>query len=187
MKYRWINHINGNIHIIQDMNIILDNNDFAIENAFFLEKTNNIIIDGFFSKIIISDEYFTMNGLFLELPLIVNECSMTNQYNKQIIHFNSHIQNNLLLIKKISEIENILINYYKKINASNKKTNLSLTQQLFNGYFKIYKETSYFSNNRGEPKNNGKNVIKKYIIKISGLWENKEEIGISYKFIEVYG
>jgi hypothetical protein len=28
---------------------------------------------------------------------------------------------------------------------------------------------------------------KKYIIKISGLWENKEEVGISYKFIEVYG
>jgi hypothetical protein len=170
------------------MNIILDNNDFAIENTFFLEKTNNVIIDGFFSKIIISDEYFTMNGLFLELPLTVNECSITNQYNKQIIHFNSNIQNILLLIKKISEIENILINYYKKINnTSNKKTNLSLTQQLFNGYFKIYKETSFFSNFRGEPKTNGKNAAKKYIIKISGLWENKEEIGVSYKFIEVYG
>ena len=187
MKYRWINHINGNIHIILDMNIILDNNDFAIENAFFLEKTNNIIIDGFFSKIIISDEYFTMNGLFLELPLTVNESYMTNQYNKQIIHFNSHIQNNLLLITKISEIENTLINYYKKLNASSKKTNLSLTHQLFNGYFKIYKEPGYFSNTRVESKNNGKNSTKKYIIKISGLWETKEEVGVSYKFIEVYG
>jgi hypothetical protein len=35
------------------MNIVLDNTDFVIENMFFLEKTNNIIIDGFFSKIII--------------------------------------------------------------------------------------------------------------------------------------
>ena len=182
------------------MNIILDNNDFAIENVFFLEKTNNVIIDGFFSKIIISDEFFTMNGLFLNLPLIVNESSMINQYNKQIINFNSHIQNNLLLITKISEIENSIIHYYKKIHDIKKKTSLVLTTQLFNGYFKIYKENGYFSNYRVD---NSKNNInggksgkleyvmtksnKKYIIKISGLWENKDEIGISYKFIEVYG
>jgi len=175
------------------MNIILDNNDFAIENVFFLEKTNNVIIDGLFSKIIISDEFFTMNGLFLNLPLIVNESSMINQYNKQIINFNSHIQNNLLLITKISEIENSIIHYYKKLYDVKKKTSLVLTTQLFNGYFKIYKENGYFSNCRANSSNTGKvehtmrPCDKKYIIKISGLWENKEEIGISYKFIEVTG
>jgi len=181
------------------MNIILDNNDFSIENIFFLEKTNNVIIDGFFSKIIVSDAYFTMNGLFLDLPLLVNESSMVNQYNKQIISFNSHIQQNLLLITKISEIENSILHYYKKIHDLKKKTTLVLSTQLFNGYFKIYKENGYFSNHR-EDISNG-NVVnkhckldhimpksnKKYIIKISGLWENKEEVGISYKFIEVYG
>lgn len=174
------------------MNIILDNNDFAIENVFFLEKTNNVIIDGFFSKIIISDEFFTMNGLFLNLPLIVNESSMINQYNKQIINFDSHIQNNLLLITKISEIENSIIHYYKKIHDVKKKTSLVLSTQLFNGYFKIYKENGYFSNYRANSSNKTGNIEnttrtqhKKYIIKISGLWENKDEIGISYKFIEV--
>ena len=180
--------------LYRNMNIIFENNDFAIENTFFLEKTNNIIIDGFFSKIIISDEFFTMNGLFLNLPLIIIESCTINQYNKQIIHFNSHLQNNLLLITKISEIENNIINYYKKINDTKKKTNLALTTQLFNGYFKIYKENGYFSNyrtdNEKSPKNNAKNDImrpkhKKYIIKISGIWENKSEIGVSYKFIEV--
>jgi hypothetical protein len=178
------------------MNIILDNNDFTIENVFFLEKMNNVVIDGFFSKIIISDEFFTMNGLFLNLPLIVNESSMINQYNKQIINFNSHTQNNLLLITKISEIENSIIHYYKKLHDIKKKSSLVLSTQLFNGYFKIYKENGYFSNYRtdnGNPssKPGGKPDItktnKKYIIKISGLWENKDEIGISYKFIEVTG
>ena len=180
------------------MNIILDNNDFAIENVFFLEKMNNVIIDGFFSKIIVSDEFFTMNGLFLNLPLIVNESSMINQYNKQIINFNSHTQNNLLLITKISEIENTIIHYYKKLHDIKKKSSLVLSTQLFNGYFKIYKENGYFSNYRadignpsskpgGKPDNIIPKVNKKYIIKISGLWENKEEVGISYKFIEVTG
>jgi hypothetical protein len=157
------------------MNIVLDNNDFAIENVFFLEKTNNIIIDGFFSKIIMSDSYFTMNGLFLILPLLVNEHGGMSQYNKQIINFDSHIQNNLLLITKISEIENNIIHYYKRIHDSKKKTNLALTTQLFNGYFKIFKENESYKKSKHN---------KKYILKISGVWENKEEIGVSYKFIE---
>lgn len=124
---------------------------------------------------------------------------MINQYNKQIISFNSHIQQNLLLITKISEIENSILHYYKKIHDVKKKTSLVLSTQLFNGYFKIYKENGYFSNHRADSSNG--NVVnkhckldhimtksnKKYIIKISGLWENKDEIGISYKFIEVYG
>jgi hypothetical protein len=175
------------------MNIILDNNDFSVQNVFFLEKTNNIIIDGFFSKIIVSDEFFIMNGLFLDLPLVVNESSTVNQYNKQIISFNSHIQTNLLLITKISEIENTIIHYYKKMHDIKKKTSLVLTTQLFNGFFKIYKENGYSSCYRSDNDNysvkSGKGdltrVNKKYIIKISGLWENKDEIGISYKFIEV--
>jgi hypothetical protein len=158
------------------MNIILDNNDFIIEHVFFLEKTNNVIIDGVFSKIIISDEYFTMNGLFLNLPLTVNENIAINQYNKQVINFDSHIQNNLLLITKISEIENSIIHYYKRINENKKKTNLALTNQLFNGYFKIFREN-------GIPTKKMRSA-KRYILKISGVWENKDEIGVSYKFIE---
>ena len=158
------------------MNIVLDNNDFVIENMFFLEKTNNIIIDGLFSKIIISDAYFTMNGLFLNLPLCVHDHVAMNQYNKQIINFDSHTQNNILLITKISEIENSIIHYYKKIHESKKRTNLALTTQLFNGYFKIFKDHELQSK---KSKSN-----KKYILKISGVWENKEEIGVSYKFIE---
>lgn len=156
------------------MNIVLDNNDFMIENVFFLEKTNNVIIDGFFSKVIVSDEYFTMNGLFLNLPLIINENIAINQYNKQIINFDSHTQNNLLLITKISEIENAIIHYYKRLHDIKKKTNLALTTQLYNGYFKIFRENSMMHR-----KSN-----KKYILKVSGVWETKEEIGVSYKFIE---
>lgn len=81
-----------------------------------------------------------MNGLFLNLPLYVRDHITMNQYNKQIINFDSHTQNNLLLITKISEIENSIIHYYKKIHENKKRSNLALTTQLFNGYFKIFKD-----------------------------------------------
>lgn len=157
------------------MNIVFDSNDFKIENLYFLEKKKNVVIDGFFSKMVYSDECFTMNGLFFLLPLVCN-CDGTIFQNKQCIQFQSHLPANLLCITKLSEIENGIINYYKKINSIKKRNNLVLTNQLYNGFFKIYKENNASKNARN----------KKFMLKISGLWETREEVGITYKFMEIY-
>jgi len=158
------------------MNIVFDSNDFKIENLYFLEKKKNVVIDGFFSKMVYSDEFFTMNGIFFFLPLIC-QCDNTIFQNKQCIQFQSHLPANLLCITKLSEIENSIINYYKKINSIKKRNNLVLTNQLYNGFFKIYKENY---NSLKIHKN------KKFVLKISGLWENHDEVGITYKFMEIY-
>ena len=156
------------------MNIIFENDDFTVENIFFQEKKKNVVVDGCFSKMIYSDDYFTMNGLFFSLPLTINNESACYTQNKHVIYFNSHLQKNLLLITKFSEIENSIINYYKKSNGLKKNNNLVLTNQLYNGYFKLYKERENHSLN------------KKYILKISGLWETRDEVGITFKFMEIY-
>jgi hypothetical protein len=113
----------------------------------------------------------------------------------------------------LSKIENTIINTYKEINGLKKRSNLVLTNQLYKGFFKIYKEKRFNLHNshvyaddtwatdvsghkltepvvrnnlvmqdnlsgNGETKNN-------YMLKISGVWENAEEIGITYKFIEI--
>lgn len=158
------------------MNIVFDSNDFKIESLYFLEKKKNVVIDGFFSKMVYSDEFFTMNGIFFSLPLIY-QCDTNVFQNKQCIQFQSHLPVNLLCITKLSEIENGIINYYKKINSIKKRNNLVLTNQLYNGFFKIYKENY----NTLKVQRN-----KKFMLKISGLWENRDEVGITYKFMEIY-
>jgi hypothetical protein len=45
---------------------------------------------------------------------------------------------------------------------------------MYSGKMKVYKEM----NMNAEEK-------KSYVIKISGVWESKEEVGITYKLIEV--
>lgn len=157
------------------MNILFTIDDFLLENILFLERKKNVIIDGCFAKIIYSDKYFVMNGLFFEFPLQINIETSQNIYNKQCVYFNSHLQKNLLYITKISEIENSILNYYKKIHGIQKQNSLLLTNQLYNGVFKIYKEKSQISGLG----------TKKYVLKISGLWETHNEVGITYKFSEV--
>jgi hypothetical protein len=167
------------------MNIIFDINKFNIEYTHFLETKPNMILEGEFTKIIYSNPFFTLNGIYLYLPIEVQ--SIENQYvhkdrenrehiNKNIIKFypSSHINNPLIL--ELSKIEYNIIDYYKQLNNITKKTVAILTRQLYSGSLKVYKETN-------DPTLTKNSV---YIIKISGIWENESEIGITYKIIESF-
>uniref|UniRef100_A0A6C0HGS6 Uncharacterized protein n=1 Tax=viral metagenome TaxID=1070528 RepID=A0A6C0HGS6_9ZZZZ len=178
------------------MNIVINPHKFNSQCIFFLDKKKNNIINGCFSKIIYSTECFTMNGIFVVIPLISKSPNLINNTtenavlsrddlssryietsdNKYTVYFYTHDVNNLQYITIISEIENAIINTYKEMNGVKKRSNLVLTQQLYRGFFKIYKE-----------KQNCKSTTDmKYMLKISGVWENTEEVGITYKFIEIY-
>ena len=51
-----------------------------------------------------------------------------------------------------------------------------LKKQLQSGFFKLYKEQN----------NDKKSVTVKHVLKISGIWETKNEIGITFKLLEMY-
>ena len=174
------------------MNIVIDPTTFNENNIFFLDKKKNNIIDGYFSKIIYSSEVFIMNGVFLLLPLVIktspdngtiierrtNACisepSTLSHEHRYSIYFYTHHLVNLQYITILSEMENAIINMYKEINCVKKNNNLGLSNQLHKGCFKIYKE-----------RKNGVASQKKYMLKISGVWENAIEVGITYKFLEI--
>ncbi len=70
------------------MNIVLSSYLFGIPHAyplsqndlpfFFSEKKKNIIVDGTFTKIVYSNEYFTMNGLYVSFRV----CDIQGHFNK---------------------------------------------------------------------------------------------------------
>jgi hypothetical protein len=131
-----------------------------------------------------------MNGVFFVIPFVSK--STTNNAiapisnsrlpghqdftdSKYTISFYTHDVKNLQYITLLSEIENTIINTYKEMNGLKKRNNIVLSNQLYKGFFKIYKEKQTCKS----PSE------KKYMLKISGVWENAEEVGITYKFIEI--
>jgi hypothetical protein len=169
------------------MNIVLDPLSFNPENLFFMEKKKNNIIDGFFSKMVYSSDLCTINGLFYILPLIYKPTTelypphysaLSYNDHKHSVSFYTHNIKNLQYISMLSGIEIAIINSYKELTLSKKRNVLGLTTQLYKGYFKVY----------GEKRNGNANLAsKKYVVKISGVWETAEEIGLTYKFMEIYG
>jgi hypothetical protein len=149
------------------MNIVFENiKDVNVENVVFLEKKKNIIMDGNFTKIIYTDTCVTINGLYINFPI-----QYTSYYSNSIYILNT--LNNLKIIKTLVEIEYNLLKYYKQFYNVYKNVIYNINNQLVNGKIKLYREEI--------PSHKTK-----IILKISGIWENVNEIGITYKFLEMY-
>jgi|Laugresubdmm15sn_1035100.scaffolds.fasta_scaffold00070_19 hypothetical protein len=140
---------------------ILDINNILLNNIYFNKSVkNNILNNGYFTKINYSDDIIIMLGLYIKINL--KDIKFETYYNKMKCTF-SLIKNNDL----IEQIKNLEINIINKFIIS-KIPQYSLYEQLKSGNIKIY---------------NLKNLTDIFLLRISGIWENDTHYGLTYKII----
>ena len=148
------------------MILVIQPTDFALNYVYFLERKTNIIIDGNFTKMCFSDDCMIMNGIFIEASF---QSFIKYFSSRNVIQIEPEL--NRELIKTLSNIESSLIQYYIfYFNVTNKTPVYSLKTSISSGNMKYYKGSSIGHH--------------RYYIKISGIWETPNEIGITYKLIE---
>jgi len=157
------------------MNIIFDIDDVLHQNIYFLEQKRNIIMDGYFTKLIYSNEHFTMNGIYLHFSM--KDLKIDNIMNKQCVHFHPYHPKNLEFIQTLSMLELHILELYKKTHKCNKRISNNLAKQLYSGIVKITPDY-YAAPNTQVAKDAAPSD---YIIKISGVWENSEDVGVTFK------
>ena len=157
------------------MNVILQYNQFNPIYLYFLERKSNMIIDGFFSKLMYSTNCFITTGLYID-------CLFQHQSIKKIrtsiIEFDIHKNNDS--IQKLLNIEKqILLEYIQQLQLSPKIPVYDLEHKLQSGMIKFYSSNTY------NKTNNFKLLSSvNYYIKISGIWETEHQVGLTYKIIE---
>ena len=164
------------------MNVVNTVSQFNINNVFLLDIKQNIIMDGSFTKIIYSNECFTILGIFLILPkfnYIIEKNSKNNllRFNNENYFFNN-------LIK----IETQILEFYKKTTGCSKQSICLLKEQISAKCFKLYLNHQKFENRTPCRKfemeqNSILSNNDSIILKISGIWENYNSIGITFKII----
>jgi hypothetical protein len=147
---------------------IISLKDISTDNVFFTDKTNNIIMDGTFMKIIYSTDYSSYNGIYVESPFIMTEYDI----EKKELKYNPYIENNRNLVDFFSKLEEDLMWIYAAKYQIQKTPQYCLRGQLVNGFFRIRSSYSTYVSSSSQ-----------FILKISGIWETEATFGISYKIM----
>ena len=129
---------------------------------FFDSIKNNIMNEGSFIRILYTTNLVTLNGIYLLVNL--KEINGEKYYNKYKFTFNTTY--NKEIIEKIKIIEDEILMKYN----TTKKPITKIYEQLKLGYIKLFSDTKNGQNNN-------------FILKISGIWENQNNYGLTYKFI----
>jgi hypothetical protein len=112
-----------------------------------------------------------LNGLFIDFPLV----SIKKQFSK--LHIDFDVLINRDIIRKIAEIEKSILNHYIEFyNIQNKTIYSDVYQKIQVGSIKYYSSNKYL--------NESKKNSYEYYLKISGIWETSQQIGLTYKIIE---
>jgi hypothetical protein len=162
------------------MNFILNQDGFCIDYVYFLESKINMMMEGNFTKIFYSTPFVILNNIFIDIKIVPKNIHKMNNYNeysrengKYIIYFD--LNENMKFFHTFIEIEKKILEYYKQYRCIDKIPEYTLKNQIMNGYLKFY-------NNMAEGSQNSNN----YYLKISGVWENYTNFGITYKIIEYH-
>ena len=153
------------------LSLDINKNVFEKNNIIINDKTvNNVMPDpnSYFSRILYSNEYITLNGLYLMFEFV--NVKVVNSYSKKIFYIEKNSYNKGI-IEKILSIEKMIINKY--FSSNNKKYNIH--NQLLQYSFKIFDDSV----------KDGKYSKYKFVLKIAGVWENKNEHGLTYKFLSI--
>ena len=148
------------------MNLAITFKQYDPRYIYFLAPTKNTIMpNSDFIGIIYSNNDFILNGIYLIID--INNILIESYYSKYKCNFN--FSDNYDIINKLIIFEKEILKKYK---INNKKQVLSLQNQLNLEYIKIFANTIDTSD---------KSI--KIVLKVSGIWKNDNEYGITYKFI----
>ncbi len=148
------------------MYIVLELDELNINNIFYQEKVKNTVMDNSnFLRIIYSNELFILNGIFVRFN--INLQTVEKSFNKYKCLFDIRLHNDI--VSKISTIEKKILERQISVN---KIPVYRISEQLNNGFLKIFNEAECLEKNE-------------FILKIYGIWENEFEYGLTYKFINI--
>ena len=162
----------------------LENIDY--NNIIICDPIKNSIIDySSFYKIIYSNSFISYNGVFILFK--VN--NITINKDKVFLNNNNDDENNSVF-NKLKHIEENITKLCSKSKI--KKINYKLKDFLNNNYFKFVNndDMNKFNNFNNLKLLSNSNIASNsnyhyFILKISGLWETRENIGMTFKIIKI--
>lgn len=143
------------------------------DNIRYLYPKQNTVMNGEFTKLLLSKNTVTMNGLYLHLPISVEKKITAN--NEVFIRYITNTTTNINVVRDLKLLEKAVLNHYQEYTKRSKQIEYILDRQLSTNQIRVYHD-----NNSSKSMN-----TTSYVIKISGIWETDSKIGMTYKIMEL--
>jgi hypothetical protein len=163
-----------NIIIYITLKMIAENiNDFDTNSIIICDAIKNSVMQySNYYKIVYSNKLISLNGLYIVFDLK----KVHHSRDKLVFNF----ADNKDVVDKVSYIERYILN----IISSSKNRIYKITELFTNGTLKYsYNDTQINIGNTNFSNYNSTTTNKSLILKISGLWETKENLGVTFKVI----
>ena len=154
------------------MNIVaLDLNKYDSSCFYFFETKNNNLMDGKFTKVIYTHAHFTINNIYFHFPIHISRRELYN--NKYVVQYDINAERNKYILESVFMLESQILVAYSNFTNRWKTSNMNIYKKAIKGRLCMSEQSI---KNEENPK---------YIVlKISGIWENDKEFGITYKWLE---
>lgn len=161
------------------MNIAIDITNFSINSVYYGESIKNAIIDnGKFMRIFYSNDIMTLNGVYIKFDYDFKK--MGGEEIERVLNMIKTVETNIL----------------DKINIPNKNKVIKISDYLMNShtnYIATSNHTNSITNANANANANATATINlskihnlnKMLLKISGIWETANDVGVTFKFIEI--
>ncbi len=151
------------------MNLVLTPEKYNINHIYYNDSIKNTVIDNsYFVKIMFSNQDLYLNGIYILIKM--NNVIIEKYYNKYKCTID--IDKNSYILDFLHKLENELLHKYNNI----KTKKLIINNQLKQGNIKLFIEKENVES---------RYEYVDYLLKISGIWEKDDEIGLTYKFIMI--
>lgn len=149
------------------MFLIINTIDFNKNNLILSQKMNNNVMPGYFYRLFYSDDCYASKGLFLGFDL--KSVTIEKYFNKLKFNF-SKIENNQI-IGFLKTIERVILDIVP--HKEDKNPVYRMEEQLGNDFLKIFYNKQITKNYLSSAK---------LLLRISGLWVNDKEYGVTFRF-----
>jgi len=145
-------------------------NNFNINNVFLDEKQdNNVLYGSDFYRLQYSDENITLNSIYLKVNL--KNVKFGKYFNKLKCNFKKEYNEQTLI--ELNSIEKIIIDKYK--NILKKKPKYIIMDQIKQNFIKIFIDNKSINYEKITEIN--------LILKISGIWADKNNFGLTFRVL----
>ena len=148
------------------MYLAINLEDFKPHFVMLSEKTkNNVMNNSDFYRVYYSDTQHNSNGLYIFITL--QDITISKYFNKLKASFNN--KKNQKLVTELQNIERQILHLF----INKKKTPVfRISEQLNNNFIKIFGDTNKTNNNS----------VFQIILKISGIWSDVNQYGLTFRF-----